>query len=644
MRLVGVFVIALASMLACASNSWEAPNLDVVLQNENFQTLAVDPSGTAFGISRDTADPSYRYRLYTSSDEGATWSPVHDFSRYSRITTDISVLSDGTLLAGVTNGPFELWRSPDHGLTWTKVFTFPDGYQILTSHSITDDGTHAFMASYNVLDPGNHLNWVWRSDDMGETWTPVRETSNHRHAHFAQVDPYTGYLYVGYGDTQAGQAEIERSTDAGATWESVCTGTRCLSVDIAFDPDGFAVFGQDHIWERGWIVRLDLASGATKELAELPGPSYSALRVNDAFWLVGEAHEAQGTIFDPNDVDLHMFASEDGGASFGDVLTRPYLDASSTTKAMAQFSYPNGDFPVAFWGYGTLVAHFRNPSPEAVKLGQTQGEYKGSGFELEVEGQGFVPGESVVLWNGAPRTTTYVDVNHVRAAIPEEDLATVGLVDVTVANPEPGGGVSAPLQFVVGRGPSMVTLPSIAGIAREQETLTCVNGTWAGDGLSYRTTWLRDGVALDAPTGDEYPVAYEDVGHSLSCRITATNAIGSESAEADVVIPTALGPFLGTPGPDNLVGTFHEDTMRGFGGGDTLSGRGGADEVFGGHGADVLRGGEGDDLLVGSFGDDQIYARDGWVDTVNCGGGHDIVAADRIDHVAADCERIRYRA
>jgi hypothetical protein len=305
-RHIGVLLIALAAALACASESWESPNLDVVLTNEKFQTLAVDPSGTAFGISRDSADPTQRYRLYTSSDEGATWVPVHDFPAFARITSAFAVLSDGTLLAGVTTGAFDLFRSVDHGVTWAKVFTFPDSYQILTSHSITDDGEHAFMASYNVLDPGNHLNWVWRSDDMGVTWTPVRETTNHRHAHFAQVDPYTGDLYVGYGDTQAGQAEIERSRDAGTTWESVCTGTRCLSVDIAFDPDGFAVFGQDHVWEPGWIVRLDLESGETTKLAPLPGPSYSALRLNGRRSVLRRRAEAS--------VPRHLLDDEGDGA------------------------------------------------------------------------------------------------------------------------------------------------------------------------------------------------------------------------------------------------------------------------------------------------------------------------------------------
>jgi hemolysin type calcium-binding protein len=638
----GLLSIVLAAALMCVSQGRSAADVEVVLSNENFQTLAVDPSGTAFGISRDTADPTYKFRLYTSPDEGATWSPVHDFPKYARITSAFSVLSDGTLLAGVTTGTFDLFRSADHGVTWTKVFTFPDGYQILTPHSITDDGTHAFMGSYNLLDPGNHLNWVWRSDDMGSTWRTVRETSTHRHVHFAQIDPYTGDLYVGYGDTNAGQAEIERSRDAGETWESVCTGTRCLSVDIAFDPDGFAIFGQDHVWEPGWIVRLDLESGETTKIAPLPGPSYSAMRLNDAYWLVGEAHEAHGTIFDPADHDLHVFASDDGGASFADAIQRPYLDAGSTTKAMMQYRYPNGDFPIIFWGYGTLVARFVNPSPDTAQLDRTEGEFEGESFELGIEGSGFVPDTSAVLWNGSPRPTTYVDVNHLHATISAEDLTVVGQAEVTVANGTPGGGVSSPLIFVVGKAPNALAAPLLAGTPRKYETLSCVNGTWVGDDLSFATTWLRDGVELDGATGADHVVGYGDVGHSLSCKVTAENALGSESSESSPVVPLPLEPILGTSGPDELVGTYHEDTIRGYGADDVLRGLEGPDQLYGGGGPDVLNGGPGKDLLVGAFGNDRISVRDGSIDTISCGQGHDVVVADRIDHVTVDCERVRY--
>jgi predicted outer membrane repeat protein len=45
------------------------------------------------------------------------------------------------------------------------------------------------------------------------------------------------------------------------------------------------------------------------------------------------------------------------------------------------------------------------------------------GFTLTVLGGGFVP-ESVVLWNGAPRPTTYVDPGTLRVAVPAGDIAT----------------------------------------------------------------------------------------------------------------------------------------------------------------------------------------------------------------------------
>ena len=38
-------------------------------------------------------------------------------------------------------------------------------------------------------------------------------------------------------------------------------------------------------------------------------------------------------------------------------------------------------------------------------------------------------------WNGAYRTTTFVDAGHLTVAIPASDLATAGSATITVANP-----------------------------------------------------------------------------------------------------------------------------------------------------------------------------------------------------------------
>jgi hypothetical protein len=49
-------------------------------------------------------------------------------------------------------------------------------------------------------------------------------------------------------------------------------------------------------------------------------------------------------------------------------------------------------------------------------------------------GSGFIPG-AVVLWNGTPRTTTYIDQNHLQFAVAAADVVAPSSVSLTVANP-----------------------------------------------------------------------------------------------------------------------------------------------------------------------------------------------------------------
>lgn len=63
------------------------------------------------------------------------------------------------------------------------------------------------------------------------------------------------------------------------------------------------------------------------------------------------------------------------------------------------------------------------------------------GFTLTVTGTNFVP-TSVVNWNGAPLSTTYISAARLTAVVPSSNLATAATAWVTVANPTPGGGVS----------------------------------------------------------------------------------------------------------------------------------------------------------------------------------------------------------
>jgi hypothetical protein len=72
---------------------------------------------------------------------------------------------------------------------------------------------------------------------------------------------------------------------------------------------------------------------------------------------------------------------------------------------------------------------------------------RGPAFTLTVNGSNFVSG-SVVLWNGANRTTTFVNATQLTAPIPAADIAAAGSASVTVQNP--GGAVSNALTFTIG--------------------------------------------------------------------------------------------------------------------------------------------------------------------------------------------------
>ena len=67
-------------------------------------------------------------------------------------------------------------------------------------------------------------------------------------------------------------------------------------------------------------------------------------------------------------------------------------------------------------------------------------------FTLTIDGSGFVSG-AAVLWNGAPRTTTFASATRVTAAIPATDVAAAGSAAVTVRNPD--GQTSNALSFTV---------------------------------------------------------------------------------------------------------------------------------------------------------------------------------------------------
>jgi hypothetical protein len=101
-----------------------------------------------------------------------------------------------------------------------------------------------------------------------------------------------------------------------------------------------------------------------------------------------------------------------------------------------------------------------NPIPTLTSLEPSSATAGGAAFTLTVNGTGFVNG-ATVKWAGTSRTTSFVNDTQLTASIPASDIASAGLVNITVANPGPGGGASTnALPFTITT-PSQNPVPSL---------------------------------------------------------------------------------------------------------------------------------------------------------------------------------------
>ena len=84
-----------------------------------------------------------------------------------------------------------------------------------------------------------------------------------------------------------------------------------------------------------------------------------------------------------------------------------------------------------------------NPAPIISSLTPDTLPAGSAAFRLLVVGKGFVPA-SVINWNGVPRSTIFVSATELAVDVVAAEVESVGSATLTVFNPLPGGGVSAP--------------------------------------------------------------------------------------------------------------------------------------------------------------------------------------------------------
>ncbi len=99
---------------------------------------------------------------------------------------------------------------------------------------------------------------------------------------------------------------------------------------------------------------------------------------------------------------------------------------------------------------------------------------------------------------------------------------------------------SGSTSVMVVAAPANTTLPTISGTTGVGQTLTCSPGAWSYSPTAYGYQWQLDGGDIAGATSATYVVEGADLGHTLACRVTATNLAGSVAATSSgVVIPPA---------------------------------------------------------------------------------------------------------
>jgi hypothetical protein len=125
-----------------------------------------------------------------------------------------------------------------------------------------------------------------------------------------------------------------------------------------------------------------------------------------------------------------------------------------------------------------------------------------------------------------------------------QDASRVITCEVIARNREGVESAVSAGVTVPGNKPENTETPQISGGGRLNESLKCERGSWnAKPPPVFTYEWLRNGSTIvSATTSNTYTVQQADVGHSLTCKVIATNSDGAgEATSASLEIPGGTG-------------------------------------------------------------------------------------------------------
>jgi len=192
-----------------------------------------------------------------------------------------------------------------------------------------------------------------------------------------------------------------------------------------------------------------------------------------------------------------------------------------------------------------------------------------TGFTLTVYGTNFIT-TSVVRFNGADRGTTFVSDTELTADILTADLTAVGTFDVTVFNPEPGGGESNAQTLTVSANPSTINVPNdyatiqaAIDAAEPGDTILVSPGTYSENlritkALTVRSTDGAEETIIDGTSSYIVIISHSDVTFE---GFTVTNPEYDGGADASgILVETVTEPISNVQILNNIVTRVRSET------------------------------------------------------------------------------------
>lgn len=180
--------------------------------------------------------------------------------------------------------------------------------------------------------------------------------------------------------------------------------------------------------------------------------------------------------------------------------------------SIARDNAGNVELPPATPDAVTTIGAEPNPVPMLTGLSPNSTAAGSPQFTLNVSGNSFIS-DSVVQWNGTPRTTTFVSATELSAIITADDIAVESAASVTVVNPAPGGGSSNSLIFSINSSPPVTPPVCPTNVAAASYGATASASSEIGanysasgviDGNHIGSNW-GSGTGWNDATAGQYP-------------------------------------------------------------------------------------------------------------------------------------------